>query len=160
MFSTGIEPKLRQRLIDVFFKKYTSFITHRIIVESNGRPLEKLSHGQKGTVYLRLQIAANLFTETIVYDQPEDDLDNKFITSELVDIFRKIKKYRQIIIVSHNANLVVNADSEQVIVAENEGGVLQYKSGSLENPEIRDSVCNILEGGAEAFARRSKKYSL
>ena len=61
---------------------------------------------------------------------------------------------------SHNANLVVNADSEQVIVAENEGGVLQYKSGSLENPEIRDSVCNILEGGAEAFARRSKKYSL
>lgn len=160
VFSTGIEPKLRQRLIDVFFKKYTSFITHRIIVESNGRPLEKLSHGQKGTVYLRLQIAANLFTETIVYDQPEDDLDNKFITSELVDIFRKIKKYRQIIIVSHNANLVVNADSEQVIVAENEGGVLQYKSGSLENPEIRDSVCNILEGGAEAFARRSKKYSL
>ena len=160
LFSPTIEPKLRQRLIDVFFRKFTSFISHRIIVESNGKPLDKLSHGQKGTIYLRLQIAANLFTETIVYDQPEDDLDNRFITTELVNIFRKIKKFRQVIIVSHNANLVVNADSEQIIVADNDGGVLKYVSGALEDPDIRKAVCNILEGGREAFALRGKKYNI
>jgi len=160
LFSDKIEPILRQRLIEILFKKFTTFITHRIIVESNGRSLERLSHGQKGTIYLRLQIAANLFTETIVYDQPEDDLDNKFITEELVDIFRKIKKFRQVIIVSHNANLVVNADSEQIIVADNKDGVLSYECGSLESPEIRNRVCNILEGGREAFIKRRKKYSI
>ena len=85
-------------------------------------------------------------------------MDNQLITSELVGIFREIKKYRQVIIVSHNANLVVNADSEQVIVAENNEGVLTYRSGSLENPNIREDVCNILEGGREAFARRGLKY--
>lgn len=158
IFENQITSNLNSALIDLFYKKFNSFIKHEIIVTLNSKPITKLSHGQQGTIYLRLQIAANLFSETIIYDQPEDDLDNSFITDELVGIFKEIKKYRQVIIVSHNANLVVNSDSEQVIVAKNEDGVLKYDFGSLEDPVINSSVCKILEGGKSAFEKREQKY--
>ncbi len=156
-FSEQISP-IRSYLIDVFFRKYNEFITHNIVVTSQNKNITKLSHGQQGTIYLRLKLAANLFSKTIIYDQPEDDLDNEFIMSDLVSIFRKIKKYRQVIIVSHNANLVVNADSEQVIIARNEEGILKYISGSLENSNINMQICKILEGGERAFLNREQKY--
>ena len=83
---------------------------------------------------------------------------------ELVPLFRDIKKYRQVIIATHNANLVVNADSEQVIVANNEGEILSYMTGSIEHTSqvgprgIRENLCDILEGGQVAFETREKKY--
>jgi len=160
VFDDGVGDKLREELLNLLYKEYTKFILHNIIVTSNNKNITKLSHGQQGTIYLRIKIAANLFSQTIIYDQPEDDLDNSFIMSDLVDIFRKIKKYRQVIIVSHNANLVVNADSEQVIVADNEEGILKYISGSLENPEINKLICKILEGGKSAFLNRKRKYQI
>lgn len=147
-------------ILECIYLKYTDYISHRIEILVNNKSLKKLSVGQKGTIYLRLQLAANLFSETIIYDQPEDDLDNKFINESLVNLFRSIKKYRQVIIVSHNANLVVNADSEQIIVAENNNGVLSYHSGAMENKEINGKICEILEGGQEAFEKREKKYGL
>lgn len=156
-FSEQINP-IRSYVLDVLFRKYNEFITHNIVVTSQNKNITKLSHGQQGSIYLRLKLAANLFSKTIIYDQPEDDLDNDFIMSDLVSIFRKIKKYRQIIIVSHNANLVVNADSEQIIIAHNEESILKYVSGSLENPEINKQICKILEGGERAFLSREKKY--
>ena len=124
----------------------------------DGKDLSKLSVGQRGTIYLCISLATNAFSTPIIFDQPEDDLDNKFIVNELVCIFRELKKYRQIIIVTHNANLVVNTDAEQVIIANNENEVLTYKSGSLENKDIIDSACEILEGGEEAFRRRRERY--
>lgn len=156
--NNNIKDDLRNHILFLFYKNYTSFITIGVKVMLNKKSITKLSYGQQGTIYLRLQIAANIFSDTIIYDQPEDDLDNDFITKELVNIFKTIKLYRQVIIVSHNANLVVNADSEQIIVAENKDGVLSYMSGSLENPQINAKVCQILEGGKEAFDRRKRKY--
>ena len=85
-------------------------------------------------------------------------MDNNFITNSLVGLFKEIKRFRQVIIVSHNANLVVNADSEQVIIASNNDGILSYKSGALENPEINKDICRILEGGRRAFEKREQKY--
>ena len=64
---------------------------------------------------------------------------------ELVDIFKELKKYRQIIIVTHNANLVLNADAEQVIVAENDNEDLKYVASSIENKIIRERICDVLE---------------
>ncbi|WP_278686971.1 TrlF family AAA-like ATPase [Alistipes finegoldii] len=160
VFNKEIRDDLRGRVLELFFKRYTAFISHNVDVTLNGKPINKLSYGQQGTIYLRLQIAANLYSETIIYDQPEDDLDNSFITSELIAIFKKIKQYRQIIIVSHNANLVVNADSEQVIIAKNDDGILNYVSGALEDPDINQAVCQILEGGKNAFEKREQKYSI
>lgn len=124
------------------------------------KELEYLSVGQRGTLYLLLQLATEAFSSPLIFDQPEDDLDNEFITKELVKLFKELKKYRQIIISTHNANLVVTADAEQVIVADNENECISYVSGSLENPQIIKNVCNILEGGEEAFQKREKKYGL
>lgn len=125
-----------------------------------GKPLNKISVGQRGTIYLCLKLATNIFSQPIIFDQPEDDLDNDFIFNDLINIFKEIKRYRQVIIVTHNANIVVNADAEQVIVAENNEERLSYKSGSLENPDINTAVCNILEGGKIAFQQRRNKYHL
>jgi energy-coupling factor transporter ATP-binding protein EcfA2 len=118
----------------------------------------------------------------ILIDQPEDSLDNRAIYNELVQYIKKKKKERQIILVTHNANVVVNADAEEVIVANQHGEdskntndiKFEYVSGSLENtfPKndsaptvlhsqgIREHVCEILEGGTEAFKRREGKYGI
>ena len=111
------------------------------------KTLDKISVGQRGTVYLCLKLATSTFSTPIIYDQPEDDLDNQFIINELVGIFKSIKKFRQVIIVTHNANLVVNSDTEQVIIAQNIDEILTYYSGSLENETVINDVCKILEGG-------------
>ncbi len=139
---------------------------------------EQMSDGKKAFVILKLLLDCSDKKCPILIDQPEDDLDNRAIYRELVAYIKNKKKERQIILVTHNANVVVNADAEEVIVAnqhannsENEGGIkFQYVSGSLEDTflkkgepilksqGIREHVCEILEGGKEAFERRDKKY--
>lgn len=114
----------------------------------------------------------------IIVDQPEENLDNRSVYSTLVKFFRKAKHQRQIIVVTHNPNLVVNGDSEQVIVANFERTAstqparIRYVAGAIENSSpfdktktnvldsqgIREHVCEILEGGRDAFAAREQKY--
>ncbi|MDX9714195.1 MAG: hypothetical protein RBT37_02075 [Dissulfurispiraceae bacterium] len=136
-----------------------------IITYMNKSP-DKLSVGQRGTFYVCMKLATDPFGSPFIFDQPEDDLDNEFIMKELVPIFKEIKKYRQVIIATHNANLVVNADAEQVIVANNNDEVLSYVSGSIENTNatkalgIKERICNILEGGNQAFIQREKRYGI
>jgi len=128
------------------------------IIKYKGKRIEKLSAGQKGTVYLCIKLATNAFSTPIIFDQPEDDLDNEFIIEELVSIIKELKKYRQIIIVTHNANLAINADAEQIIVASNDDEELTYYPGAIENSNIIGEVCKILEGGKIAFENRNNKY--
>jgi hypothetical protein len=142
-----LEPEFRAKYMNVFPS-----------ITIDGKELNDISAGQKGTVYLCLKLATQLFTGPIVFDQPEDDLDNDFITNQLIDLFKEIKQFRQVIIVSHNANLVVNSDSEQIIIAFNHNEKLSYKSGSLEDSEINKEICRILEGGEKAFEKRRNKY--
>lgn len=138
---------IRKRFIKVF-----------PVLKYQGKDLNKISVGQKGTVYLKMMLATEAFSKPIIFDQPEDDLDNEFIMEDLIELFKNLKKYRQVIIVTHNANLVVNADAEQIIIAKNDKGKLNYLSGSLENQTINDSICKILEGGRTAFEKRRDKY--
>lgn len=131
-----------------------------------GRPVNRLSVGQRGTFYVCLKLATDPFGSPFIFDQPEDDLDNEFIVNQLVPLFNTIKKYRQVIIVTHNANLVVNSDAEQVIVANNDGELISYYAGALEDGDvksetgIRSRVCSILEGGHRAFEKREQKYGI
>lgn len=131
-----------------------------------GKTVDKLSVGQRGTFYVSLKLATDPFGSPFVFDQPEDDLDNGFIMKQLVPLFKKIKKYRQVIIVTHNANLVINSDSEQVIVANYDGDVISYEVGAIEDGNIRmqqgirHHICSILEGGHIAFSVREKKYGI
>lgn len=128
------------------------------ISENSYKTLNNLSLGQKGTVLLKLFLSIGNNCP-IVIDQPEDHLDNHFIYTDLVSTLKNAKKKRQIILVTHDANIVVNGDSEQVIVAEYLDGKINYNlSGALENPDIRKAVTKILEGGEEAFINRNKKY--
>lgn len=130
----------------------------------DGKPLNLLSPGERGVVLLLLYLEAERSDlRPLVIDQPEDNLDNMSVFPDLVDYFRKRKQERQIIIVTHNPNLVVNTDAEQVILPNFDGmrsPRIQFASGSLENPEIRTMVCKVLEGGSVAFRRREEKYAL
>lgn len=141
-----------------------------------------MSDGKKAFVILKLLLEVSDKKSPILIDQPEDSLDNRAIYNELVQYIKKKKKERQIILVTHNANVVVNADAEEVIVANQHGEdskntndiKFEYVSGSLENtfPKnksiptilhsqgIREHVCEILEGGTEAFKRREDKYGI
>lgn len=134
------------------------YLRVRANIKYRNKTPDRLSVGQRGTFYVCMKLATDPFGSPFVFDQPEDDLDNDFVVRELVPLFREIKKYRQIIIATHNANLVVNADAEQIVVADNQNECLSYSAGALEDADIRDAVCTILEGGKEAFQKREHKY--
>ena len=124
----------------------------------SGRLMHKLSMGEKGTVLLKLFLAEGEYP--LIVDQPEESLDNKFIYDDLVGAFREAKKKRPIIIATNNANLVVNTDAEQIIVAQFENNRISYKLGALENLDIRKDIIPILEGGKEAFRKREERYGI
>ncbi|QBM28352.1 TrlF family AAA-like ATPase [Hydrogenophaga pseudoflava] len=133
-------------------------------VQYEGVDIEQLSPGTRGIVLLLLYLAIDQEDDRpLIVDQPEENLDPKSIFDELVDRFRRTRLRRQIIIVTHNANLIVNTDADQVIVAKcgpHRPGQLpeiSYQSGGLENPEIRRQVCEILEGGEAAFKERARR---
>jgi len=133
-------------------------------LQYDGVDIERLSPGTRGIVLLLLYLAIDANDDRpLIIDQPEENLDPQSVFDELVPVFREAKKRRQIIIVTHNANLVVNTDVDQVIVARcgshrpGELPEISYQSGGLENQNIRLAVCAILEGGERAFRERAKR---
>lgn len=145
----------------------THHVKLRYSITYDGVAIEHLSPGTRGIVLLMLYLVIDRHDQRpLIIDQPEENLDPKSVFEELVPHFREARKRRQVIIVTHNANLVVNTDADQVIVASAERreghGLPQvhYQCGSIENPEIRRAVCDILEGGERAFLDREKRYRL
>ena len=140
-------------------------ITKRIVdTGGNERYLQKdfskLSLGQQQSVLLALMLSADS-DRPLIIDQPEDNLDGEFIYSTLVPVLRRAKERRQVIIVTHNANVAVLGDAEQIIVlkATNDRGEIVAR-GSIDHSHTRDAACAILEGSKEAFMRRAKMYGL
>ncbi|AVL98191.1 AAA family ATPase [Microbacterium sp. str. 'China'] len=145
----------------------TDHMTVSYGVRYDGVDIEQLSPGTRGIVLLLLYLAIDQSDDRpLIIDQPEENLDPKSIFDELVGRFVETRRRRQIIIVTHNANLVVNTDADQVIVANASahvpGGLpeLNYDSGGLENPRVRDEVCEILEGGKPAFEERARRLRI
>jgi len=148
-------------------------------IKFNGKDLDALSPGLKGVALLILYLELDKDdNRPILIDQPEENLDNRFIYTTLVKYFTRAKKHRQVLIATHNANLVVNTDSEQVIVAnfekekKDQPSIISYVSGGLENTfkdknsstllakmGIKEHVCLVLEGGQRAFQEREQKYN-
>jgi DNA repair ATPase RecN len=95
----------------------------------------------------------------LTIDQPEDNLDGEFIYQSVVPVLRRAKERRQVIVVTHNANIAVLGDAELIVVfrASNEQGVIVSR-GSIDDVETRDSACALLEGSREAFQRRARIY--
>lgn len=162
------------KLLDLFDWMYSTDhvdISYKILY--GGTELEYLSPGTRGIALLVLYLLMDEDDRRpLIIDQPEGNLDNSSIYAQLVPYIRAAKEKRQIILVTHNPNLVVATDAEQVIVATAERPTTQpypritYRSGSLEHAHsdessgIRQAVCTLLEGGKRAFKEREGRYSI
>ena len=124
------------------------------------RPVGELSPGQRSSAMLPLIALAE--STPLVIDQPEDNLDNRLIGHVLADILASLKEKRQIIVCTHNPNIVVSGDAEQVIVlnAVSDRKAKVEKHGSIDNDDIVQSVIDIMEGGREAFRVRQQRYNM
>lgn len=118
--------------------------------------LERASAGQKTSSVLSFLLSHG--TEPLLLDQPEDDLDNALVSELVVDQIRNNKSRRQIIVVTHNPNIVVNGDAELVLpMAFAAGQIQQNNAGGLQEKAVRHQICDIMEGGRDAFRQRYKR---
>ena len=126
--------------------------------DGSRRPLNYLSGGQRVNLLLSLLLETD-DERPLVIDQPEDELDNRFLFETMLPALKRLKGRRQIIVATHNANIVVNGDADQVIHLEataDRGRVAS--SGAIEEPSIRDAIVQTVDGGDEAFRMRRLKY--
>lgn len=122
------------------------------------RRLDMLSGGQRVSVLLSLLLETS-DDRPLVIDQPEDELDNRFLWETVLPALKRLKGRRQVIVATHNANIVVNGDADLVIQLEataHQGRVAC--TGAIEEPEVRDAIVRTVDGGAEAFRLRRRKY--
>lgn len=162
------EKRTPRDFADWFFDIEPFGVTYTL--EYDQKDLKYLSPGEKGVVLLLLYLEAEEDDHRpLIIDQPDDNLDNFSIFPSLVNYFRERKHTRQILIITHNPNLVVTTDSEQIIICRFDGASaprVQYRSGALENTSpppdesIREEICHILEGGVDAFRIREHRYDL
>lgn len=179
--SQGIPLRQGLHVADVFKGLIEDEFAITYDVTYRGDNLLKMSPGKKGTVLLILFLELSSAQYPIIIDQPEDNLDNRTIYDLLCKMIKEKKSERQIIIVTHNANLVVTTDAENTIVANQTGQEIgprgqetrfNYINGPIESSfvdgrssnilrqqGIKQHICDILEGGDEAFALREKKYN-
>ncbi len=125
------------------------------------KELENLSFGQRATaIILTLLLFGN---KPLIIDEPETHLDQRFIASKLIEVIKQVKQDKQIIFATHNANIVINADSEQIYILKTEqNNKTSFKSMSIEDvyEKKKQEELMMLEGSVEAFKLREKKYSL
>ena len=120
------------------------------------QPIAQASAGQRAAAMLAFLLAHG--EEPLVVDQPEDDLDNHLIYDLIVRQIRKNKLRRQIVVVTHNPNIVVNGDAEMLHALDFlNGQCVIAQSGSLQKKDMRDEICRVMEGGSEAFKRRYRR---
>ena len=155
-------------------------IKYKVVMDNDN--IDVMSPGKKALVLLKLLIDLAESKCPILIDQPEDDLDNRSVFDELIPFIRRKKKERQIIVVTHNANVVLGADAEEIIIAnqtgsksENKEKRFEYRSGAIENDNpvfdtdgnvevgilnskgIQQHICDILEGGEIAVKKGNNK---
>ena len=155
------------------------FINYSLRYEGDNYP--DMTPGKKSLVVLKLLVESSKDKYPILIDQPEDDLDSRSISGEIVEFLRNKKRERQIILVTHNANIAIKADAEEIIVANRHGTqhankndvMFDYATGAIETSFVkpsetlaldkmgmREHACELLEGGEEAFENRRNKYNL
>ena len=125
---------------------------------AKGKPYKNInlaSAGQKTAAILSFLLVHG--DEPLLLDQPEDDLDNALVSELVVEQLRKNKVHRQLLVVTHNANIVVNADAELVMTMDFDGQIKLASAGGLQEISVRKDICRVMEGGEEAFRQRYKR---
>ncbi|HFX6310675.1 TPA: TrlF family AAA-like ATPase [Acinetobacter baumannii] len=138
-----------------------SYITPRYTLMFQDAQIEQLSPGQRGALLLIFYLLVDKGHCPIILDQPEENLDNETIYNLLVPVLDEAKLKRQILMVTHNPNLAVVCDAEQIIFCEfdrTNSFKINYFSGAIEDPKINEKVVNVLEGTMKAFSNRQNKY--
>jgi energy-coupling factor transporter ATP-binding protein EcfA2 len=127
----------------------------------DGKDLTQLSPGERGALLLVFYLLVDKSENPIIVDQPEENLDNQTVFHLLIPVIRKVKQSRQIIMVTHNPNIAVVCDAEQIIHASidlQDGNRITYTSGSVEDPIMNKHILDVLEGTRPAFDNRESKY--
>lgn len=134
------------------------YVLEMLLDDGNYRQLEELSGGQKVSVLLSLLLDTD-DPRPLVIDQPEDELDNRFLWETILPALKDLKGKRQLIVATHNPNIVVNGDADMVILLEAtaQRGRVDI-AGVIEEPAVRDAIVKTVDGGDEAFRLRRRKY--
>ena len=150
-----------KELYDYLFS--LDYLTTRYELQLGGKNLNELSPGEKGLLLLIFYLQLDRKNTPLVIDQPEDNLDNDSIFKVLATCIRDAKKRRQVILVTHNPNLAVGADAEQIVYVKLEKSQdykFSYESGAIENPRLNRLIIDVLEGSQPAFVKRRLKYGI
>jgi ABC-type lipoprotein export system ATPase subunit len=159
-----ISEQLRKRasVRDLFdFLWSFGYLIPEYSLKLDGKDLTQLSPGERGALLLVFYLLVDKSDRPIIVDQPEENLDNQTVYNLLIPVIRTVKKRRQIIMVTHNPNIAVVCDAEQIIHASidrSKGNRITYTSGSIEDPTINKHVLDVLEGTRPAFDNRDAKY--
>jgi len=153
----GVEP---QEVLDYVFGM--EYLNPRYSLTYAGQEIGQLSPGERGLLLLVFYLLVDKDDIPIVIDQPEENLDNQTIYKVLVKCIKRAKERRQVIMVTHNPNLVVVCDAEQIVYAscDKAASRFEYEAGAIERDEIKSRVVQILEGTEPAFKNRQLKYRL
>lgn len=140
-----------------------SYLKPRFELRWQGKPLDQLSPGERGNLLLIFYLLIDKRDVPLIIDQPEENLDNQTIATMLVPAIKEAKERRQIIIVTHNPNLAVVCDADQIIhsrLDKTDGNRVTYTTGAIENPVITQLIVDVLEGTKPAFDLRDAKYEI
>jgi len=129
----------------------------------SGKNLHELSPGERGALLLIFYLLVDKSDRPLIIDQPDENLDSQSVYKLLVPCIKEAKKRRQLIIVTHSPNVAVVCDAEQIIHAtidKQNGNRVEYRTGSIENPDINPVLVDVLEGTPPAFRNRQSKYHM
>lgn len=146
-------------LYDMIFS--LDYLKPRYSLRMGDKELDQLSPGERGTLLLIFYLLLDKSDIPLIIDQPEENLDNQTVYEVLVPCIKEAKQKRQLIMVTHNPNLAVVCDAEQIIHADldkKNNYVMRYESGAIENPSINRAIVDVLEGTMPAFDNRDSKY--
>ena len=161
---TELTPKMSEKFASKLEENFKEILTYsprdQRIIQYGGTHISELSLGKRAMALLLLLLSLDNHP-IIILDQPEDDLDNETIHSYIVNPLIENKDRIQFIIATHNPNIPVLGDAEQVIACyEETKGQYREEFGSLDMPEIKDAIIDIMEGGPESFEKRHDIYTL
>jgi hypothetical protein len=135
-------------------------VKYKIVFNGKDLNRDEFSPGERGAILLIFYLLIDRENIPLVIDQPEENLDNESVYTLLVPYISRAKSQRQIIIVTHNPNIAVVCDAEQIIHAsmDKEANQIRYSSGSIESPEVNRKILDVLEGTKPAFTKRARSY--